>query len=464
MFDEARRWAFRQMGRCELGDQRRTRRAVRMLAQAARSPAGLASAVFTDSAERQGAYDFLESPIGPEPLVDSIAAATAARAADLDFVYVPVDGTSLSLADRRGRHGFGSVGPRDLGGSGLKVVNAIAVSPAGVTLGNTAMEWWARSTTPMGRSSNRAPQNRESRYWLDAIAHTMTRWKCHAPETKLWFQLDREGDGHALLRSLAESGHWFTIRSCHDRKLFTRSGRPPSLRSVWRKNKPIGEFSFDAIDRATGRRRSVTVQIAFAAVTLRLYDAWFNRSHFVRVTAVRARELHPHRSDRIEWTLLTNRNVQTFAQACDVVFGYAQRWRIEEFHRAWKSGVCNVEATQLRSLNAVAKWATFLAAVATRADRLKKLARTAPDEPITIELSPSETRALIFTKRMYKKRTETITDEIPSVALATLWLAQMGGYDGNPVRKPPGAITIGRGLRRVLLNAEVLDAVERQKK
>lgn len=460
MFDEAREWADSELGSCELGDRRRTKRAVQMLARAARSPAGLASSVFTDAAERQGAYDFLESSVGSEPLVDSIAAATAARAAELDFVYVPVDGTSLSLSDRKGRHGFGSVGSRDRGASGLKVVDALAVSPTGVTLGHTALEWWARSTSPMGRSSNRAPQHRESRYWLDAIAHTMARWKQHAPQTKLWFQLDREGDGHALLRTLAESGQWFTIRSCHDRKLFTYVGRQRPLSSIWRKNKPVGEFSFEALDRKTGRRRTVTVHVSFAAVTLRLYDAWFNRSHFVHVTAVRVRELKPRRAvDRIEWTLLTNHHVQSFADARDVVFGYAQRWRIEEFHRAWKTGVCNVEATQLRSLNAVAKWATLLAAVATRAERLKKLARTTPDEPVSVEFSPSEIRALIFLKRKNKKRTETITDDVPTVALAALWLAQMGGYDGNPAKKPPGAITIARGLKHVLFTAEILDEI-----
>lgn len=76
------------------------------------------------------------------------------------------------------------------------------------------------------------------------------------------------------------------------------------------------------------------------------------------------------------------------------------------------------------------KWATLLAAVAVRVERLKYLARNEPDTPATIELSTYELRALVLLKKREKKRTE-------------------GG--------PPGAVTIGRGLARVQIAAAVLE-------
>ena len=160
--------------------------------------------------------------------------------------------------------------------------------------------------------------------------------------------------------------------------------------------------------------------------------------------------------------LLTNLPVETLAESIRVVRLYAQRWRIEDFHRTWKSGRCDVEAMQLRSAAAAMKWATVLAAVAARIERLKHLARTQPDEPASIEFTKTELRALIVLKRDQKKKTETIPDTMPTIADATRWVAELGGYTGKSSGGPPGSTTIGRGLQRVrdaahllrLLNAE----------
>src|ERR1700679_3663418 len=97
------RWAREEFGAAGLGDVRRTRRLVAMAAAAAVSASGKVSAVFEKSKEREGAYDFLESPqVRPEVLAESIFAATAERSRGLGFVYVAIDGSSLSLSDMKG--------------------------------------------------------------------------------------------------------------------------------------------------------------------------------------------------------------------------------------------------------------------------------------------------------------------------------------------------------------------------
>jgi hypothetical protein len=55
-------WAEEHFGRVDLGDVRRTARLVRVAASAAAVPVGTVTKVFVDDAERQRAYDFLESP------------------------------------------------------------------------------------------------------------------------------------------------------------------------------------------------------------------------------------------------------------------------------------------------------------------------------------------------------------------------------------------------------------------
>ncbi|WP_394827214.1 hypothetical protein [Pendulispora albinea] len=62
-------------------------------------------------------------------------------------------------------------------------------------------------------------------------------------------------------------------------------------------------------------------------------------------------------------------------------------------------------------------------------------------------------------KRRYKKKNETIPEGIPSIAQATLWIAELGGYTGRSSGGPPGSIPIARGLERVLIAAEVVEAL-----
>ena len=59
-------------------------------------------------------------------------------------------------------------------------------------------------------------------------------------------------------------------------------------------------------------------------------------------------------------------------------------------------------------------------------------------------------------KRHYRKRTETITDDVPDLETATRWVAELGGYTGKSSGGPPGAITIRRGLDYLRPAAEAL--------
>lgn len=466
----ARKWAREEFGDAELGDERRTNRLVLMGAQAAQRPGGRVSEVFTCAAERQGAYDFLEGDaVRAEPIAHSMARACAARASGLPFVFAPVDGTSLKLVDRDRRKDFGAVGTYSKGAQGLKVIDAIAVSPRGVPLGVGALQWWTRpSTRPFDRhssSASRKVDEKETQHWLSAIDHMRTAFAAQAPDTRVWFQIDREGDAWPVLRHLAASGEWFTVRSRSNRRLRdTKQKR--YLRDVLRRRPALGD---DLLEIPAGPGRSArlaTMTVRAASVTLDLRNQWTKSRYPLPVNVVWMRESSavPRGERPLEWILLTNHPIATFDDAKLVIFGYTQRWRIEDFHKTWKSGVCNVEETQLHAKAHAMKWATLLAAVAMRVERLKHLARETPTLPASAEFSPSEIKALILLKRKNKKRTEEITDAMPTIGEATQWIAEFGGYTGKSSGGPPGSITIGRGLERLLMAAEVIEALRPSRK
>lgn len=465
-------WAQEEFGRARLGDARRTARLVGMAREVAIRPAGRVSEVFQKAAERQGAYALLENPaVQVEQLQEAAAAACVARSAEYPFVFVPVDGSSLTLTDRARVKDFGAIGANKFGARGLKVISAIGVSPEGVPAGLLSQQWWIRAAAPKRRNrkrrgrDSRKVEEKETQHWLDAIEDTTRRIEEGAPRTRAWFQLDREGDAWPLLVALTESGHDFTVRASWNRRVHTESGTR-YLRDLVKKKRIVGTYDLP-VSAGPGRAERVArMAVRVATVTLDLRDKTTGRSWALSVNVVWSRELRttPRGEKPLDWLLLTSVESSSFEQACRVVFGYSQRWRIEEFHRTWKSGACKVEETQLHDAAQVKKWATMLATVALRIERLKYLSRKQPDLPASVELSAVEIRTLLLLKRAQKKRNETIPDSTPSIAQATRWIADLGGYTGKSSGGPPGSITIRRGLDEIRAGARVLEALESEHK
>ena len=68
-------------------------------------------------------------------------------------------------------------------------------------------------------------------------------------------------------------------------------------------------------------------------------------------------------TEPVEWLLLTTEPVTTHEQALNVLRMVSRRWRIEEFHKAWKSGT-HVEALRPRSAKNLERGVVILAFVA----------------------------------------------------------------------------------------------------
>ena len=84
------------------------------------------TSVFPSSAEREGAFRLRESgDVSGDAVVAAAMAAGAKRCQGERIVYVPVDGTSLTLTDYSGRRELGRVGMRFFA-RGLQVMSALA--------------------------------------------------------------------------------------------------------------------------------------------------------------------------------------------------------------------------------------------------------------------------------------------------------------------------------------------------
>jgi hypothetical protein len=466
MKTDEERWARQEFGSADLGDERRTRRLVSMAAQAARSPAGRVLQVFDTSAERQGAYDLLgNEACSARAITRGMGNVTARRAAELPTVFVSIDGSSLSLVDRTGRKGFGGVGSTNKGGRGLKVVTAYAINSHGTPVGVLDQQWWSRRPCRKRHDCHsRSVADKETKHWLASIDASLDRLNAHAPDTRAWLLLDRESDRRHHLEALRDSGATYVVRSSYNRRL--SEDLPRYLVEELRVVTPLYSYPLD-VKAGPGRTaRKAHLAVRIVRVRLRLRDRQSRRMTPFEVNVVEAREegTCPKGETPIAWRLLTNHLVEDAEDARRVIDAYAKRWAIELFHKTWKSGACNVEDSQLRDREHVIKWATIMAAVAARIERLKSLSRSEPDIPADRELSQHELLALITLKRRTKKRTETIPDEVPSLAQAIWWMAELGGYTGKSSGGPPGSITIQRGFVKVAAAAEAIRELDRMGK
>jgi hypothetical protein len=455
---ESMAWAAEQFGNVELGDRRRTARLVRVAASAAASPAGTVTGVFSNDAERQGAYDFLESEhITAEAIEKGVGETLAARCAREARILVPIDGSSLSFSDfYRKRDGLGTIGVNGKDGVGLKVMTALALDAQGVPIGPLKQAMWAR--VRKRPKSKRLPfEKRESARWLETMSSCIERVSGASATTQITFILDREADIDAVLCAAAKTTHSIVLRA-RNRVVRSEGGR--SLRNLLGKQKVLGTYEVNLPVRQGVAARHAMIAISSLRVTLAIKDPNSSKRTDVTMSAIWARETTKCRrgEEPLDWLLLSNMQIDGLKDAKAVVAIYKLRWRIEEFHRTWKTGACNVEQSQLRTAHALQKWALVLAAVASRVERLKLLSRSTPDVSAELEFSEAELHALILLKQRSKKKTESIPDSVPTLKQATLWLAEFGGYVGKSSGGPPGSTTISRGLLKLRVAADAIAA------
>jgi len=423
---------------------------------------------FARSDERQGAYGLLESAaVGADEVGTAMFEACARRSAGESFVFCAVDGTSLNLTDYEHSKGFGPIGSRAEGGRGLKVMNVMVLSAEGVPLGLSSQRYWSRADRRRVLHRDKLhPEEKETRHWLDAMKQTRDVMAKHAPSTRCWFQLDREGDAWPMLKEAGLGEHWFTIRACRKRRVLLPDGAKAYLWPLLKEQPAKTTYALEVRAARQRNARSANMVVRACKVTLDVRDKRTSERSRVEVNVVQAIEqgTTPVGEEPIQWTLLTNRPIEIIKDITDVIAGYSMRWRIEELHRTWKSGACSVEDNQLRSTGAAIKWATILMGVAVRIERIKQLSREKPDLPATDEFSPAEIKAaalLYFGKAGKAKVSATAK---PSIADVTLWIAYLGGYTGKSSGGPPGSITIGRGLKRLQYGVEAVLAMRRAAK
>lgn len=459
---DAEEWARENFGECKLGDQRRGARLVRVARDLARhAGSSLLKSCAGDEAAAEGMYRLLRNEeVDPGAIAEGGFQATVRRARSCEALLAVEDSTSLVYGHSvAGELGTTSNNPRARN-KGFIVHSVVLLDgDSGATVGLIEQRRWKRAAEEHGkkhRRKRRAYADKESFKWQRAGQSVRARVGA-ALSGRLISVCDREADITEYLLWQRQVGGRYVVRSAQDRSL---AGAPQGLWETLGQAPWLGTQEVRVPQRGGRPARRAQVSLHAQGVEIACPERLGARDA-IRCQAVLVREEGaPVGVEALEWLLLTTEPVTTREEALDILWIYSRRWRIEDFHKAWKSGT-RVEELRPRSADNLERGVVILAFVAIRLLQLQELVYPLParhgqpqcelaQQPCDTILTTSEWHVLYMT--IHKNPPPP---QAPSAEWAYRAIAKLGGWMNTQRTGRPGWQTIWHGMFRL---AERVDA------
>ncbi len=160
----------------------------------------------------------------------------------------------------------------------------------------------------------------------------------------------------------------------------------------------------------------------------------------------------------------THESMQNFDDAWRVLGRYEQRWIIEEYHKAAKTG-CEIENRYYRSNKRLERVAGLLSVLAVRIVAMKAIGKSQPDRK-AVGLVPK--KWLIVVCKIHRQRSPKARQNwLPSKITVSQFirgLAMLGGFLGRKHDGDPGWITIWRGVKELMIALRARKLLRMQEK
>ena len=457
-------WVARQFRFTGLRDARRSARVKRIAQAFATSPSKSIPQMFDRKADIDAAYEFFKRPeTTPDAIQLGHRHGVAASAGEQGATTLLIeDSSEISWSRRNEVEGLGPVGSGKKQQQGFILHSVIAarwpsqsidVEPAKrppvEVLGLADQQYYVRkprpADDPKSRGRRQGKRAVESQLW-DRTPERLG----HAPDGARLVRVgDRGADIFENIRDSQQAGYAFVFRACQDRVLVDEDGeRAGKLFETLIARPALGRFEIDLRSRPGRKARVAVLEVASAPIRLRSPQrpgsppgsrppiaCWG-----VRISEVDA----PASVEGLEWFLLSDAPVESFAAAREIALQYSTRWLIEEFHKALKSGL-RAESLQLSTADRLFAAISIMSLVALRLVDLREVVRATSASPASASgLSDLELRVLSV---RLNRRLETVRD----VALA---IGRLGGHMNRKGDGLPGWQTLWRGMKDLQLLVE----------
>lgn len=446
-------WAEVQFGACDLGDVRRTRRAVQTAAMFAADSSGSTPEQTEVWSDCKAAYRLIDNPhVTFRGLAEPHWQQTRARARG-HYLLIG-DTTVISFDGNRQISGMGIVTSGNA--QGFLLHSALMVDAFdGEIIGLAGQAIGYRKRVPKDETwAEYLQRGRESEIWGEVIAEV---GPAPSDEVKFTHVCDRGADNfevycHCLLQGV----DWVVRAAQLTRKVYI-AGELVALKNYLPTLPMADVYQLEVKANEKQMARTANVEVRFGTIGLPAphQKRRFTREcdiTFLTMNVIEVKEIDPPRGQKpLHWVLYTSHPVTCREEALAVIGYYERRPLVEEFHKALKTG-CRIED---RLYETAARWENltgFLSIVAVRLLQLKTIATKQPDLPAAAIVPGSWLKMLAALRRNQRKPIVTARDFLRA-------LAGIGGHLGRKHDGEPGWLTIWRGfdkLHLLLRGAEAL--------
>jgi hypothetical protein len=443
-------WVDRELSDGSLPDRRLKARLGKLLGDLGRRLGGTLPAACQDWAATKAAYRFFSNPRVDEGaiLAGHLAATRARFAATSGPILILHDTTEFSFT----RDNPEAIGQLTLLKTrhatvtlcGVLMHSSLVLTPGGVPLGLAAVKFWTRDkfkgTNALKRKVNptRIPiEQKESVRWLENLRHST---ELLGEPARCVHVGDREADIFELFCAAQESETFFLVRTCVDR---LAEGGGTTISELMGREPDRGVHKVEVRDDH-GRVSTAELDVRFRRMTVRPPIGKQKRYPALELTVIHADERQsPAGREPIRWRLLTNLAVGDLKDATGKLDWYAQRFKIETYHKVLKSG-CRAEQARLRTAERLTNLLAVLCIVAWRVFWLTMTSRETPEAPPEVALTAAEVEILS------RLAADPDPPAKPTVSHYLVAIAKLGGYLARAKDPPPGNLVLWRGLTRLM--------------
>jgi hypothetical protein len=453
-------WAEAIFGSCALVDKRLTRRLVQIGNQLSKTQdLSLSKSCEGDSALTEGSYRFVRNKrVNANQIANGGYDVTGHLAQTVPLLLAIEDSTSLSYMHSVSEE-LGLTSNNKSAKKRGYIVHSTMLMDAEKekTLGLIAQERWCRDITTFGKRSLRTKTHYEEK--------ESYKWErnSHELEKRLGSKLadtisvcDREADIYEYIQYKVLHNQRFVVRASYDRKL---KGAIEDLFEHVGNEDALGEYTIEVSQKGQRKKRLVELEVKAKTVTFippkRRAEAP-TKLQPLTLNIVIAKEKNPSTAQILEWVLLTTESIATFEEVRKITRYYELRWRIEDFHKAWKSG-CGVEKLRMQYSENLEKMIVILSFLAIRLLQLKEYF-----EPVQLRLDENDVCVSceeLLTEIEWKVLWKTVEkNDLPSIPPTAAWayqaIAKLGGWSNSKRTGKASWATIWDGWYRLTERVE----------
>jgi len=307
---------------------------------------------------------------------------------------------------------------------------------------------WCRDRASFGKKhlrKRRAYEDKESYKWEQASVQTAKRLGSAMERTIS--VCDRESDVYEYLLYKCLQNQRFVVRAQVDRKVLDNELK--LFEAMERASPALWCYTVQIPQRGGRKAREAKLLLRSMALELLAPAGRTISPGSLKVNVVLAEEIDAAtQSEPLHWVLLTTENVSSAEDARQVVRYYELRWRIEDYHKAWKSGV-GVERQRFQCAENLERMLVITAFLAVRLLQLRECLTTpaiiATEKSCETVLSEDEWKVLWLSTERCKPMPQTP----PPTTWAFYAIAKLGGFADTKRTGRPGWDTIWHGWFRL---------------